>query len=77
MAPGQEDTGLGEFRTDAPTTDPLAVNLTKTVAVSLGWDAWIFDVETAFLSGKETDREIETKTHYIAQGRPLDRVAMN
>jgi hypothetical protein len=58
VAPGHEDPGLGEFRTDAPTTDPLAVNLTKTVAVSLGWDAWIFDVETAFLSGKETDREI-------------------
>ena len=58
VAPGHEDPGLGEFRTDAPTTDPLAVNLTKTVAVSLQWEVWIFDVETAFLSGKETDREI-------------------
>ena len=29
------------------------------------------------LSQRETDREIETKTHYIAQGRLLDRAAMN
>jgi hypothetical protein len=58
VAPGHEDPGLGEFRTDAPTTDPLAVNLTKTIAASLGWHAWVFDVETAFLSGKNTDREI-------------------
>ena len=57
VAPGHEDPGLGEFRTDAPTTDPLAVNLTKTIVISLGWKAWCFDVETAFLSGKATARE--------------------
>ena len=34
------------------------MNLTKTIAVSLGWKAWCFDVETAFLSGKATAREI-------------------
>ena len=51
VAPGHEDPGLGEFRTDA-------INLTKAVAASLGWHAWVFDVETAFLSRKETNREI-------------------
>ena len=58
VAPGHQDPGLGEFRTDAPTTDPLAVNLTKSIAASLDWHTWVFDVETAFLSGKNTDREI-------------------
>ena len=38
----------------------------------------IFAIYTEIcVSQRETDREIETKTHYIAQGRPLDRVAMN
>ena len=58
VAPGHEDPQLGQFRTDAPTTTPLANTLTKIVAASWKWKVWCFDVETAFLSGKATSREV-------------------
>jgi hypothetical protein len=36
----------------------VAVNLTATIAASLRWKAFLFDVSTAFLSGKPTAREV-------------------
>ena len=58
VAPGHMDPQLGELRTDSPTTQPLAVALTATVAALLGWSGFTFDVMTAFLSGKATEREV-------------------
>ncbi|CAE8672228.1 unnamed protein product [Polarella glacialis] len=48
VVPGHVDPEVGEFRTDAPTTHPVAVSLTATIAASLRWSAWTFDVQTAF-----------------------------
>lgn len=58
VVPGHLDPGLGLFRTDAPTTSQVATRLAKATAAARGWDAWSFDVTTAFLSGDNTDREI-------------------
>lgn len=58
VVPGHLDPGLGEFRTDSPTTTPTAVRMIKSICVTLRWTAWVFDVATAFLSGKETSRMV-------------------
>ena len=58
VIPGHLDPGLGEFRTDSPTTTPAAVRILKTLAVSRRWKVYVFDVSTAFLSGKATEREV-------------------
>jgi hypothetical protein len=58
VVPGHVDPELGDFRTDAPTTQPTAIALASTIAASMGWTAWVFDVAAAFLSGKETEREV-------------------
>ena len=51
--PGRRDPQLGLYRTDAPTTSPLAVMVVATLAASRVWYLIFFDVSTAFLSGKE------------------------
>ena len=56
VVPGHLDPGLGEFRSDSPTTTPTAIRLIKTLCVTFRWAAWIFDVATAFLSGQNTSR---------------------
>ena len=58
VIPGHADPGLGEYRTDAPTTNPVAVRLLKTLAVTRSWGVKVFDVSTAFLSGNPTSREV-------------------
>ena len=58
VIPGHADPHLGQFRTDAPTTNPVAVRLLKTLAVSKKWNIQVFDVTTAFLSGNPTSREV-------------------
>ena len=58
VVPGHRDPDLGEFRTDSPTTSTLAVQVTAAVAVSMDWEGETFDVSTAFLSGKETSRNV-------------------
>lgn len=56
VIPGHLDPELGGYRTDSPTTSPIAVRLLKSLIVSKQWEGWVFDVSTAFLSGKQTDR---------------------
>ena len=58
IVPGHLDPQLGEFRTDAPTTTPVAIRLLITTAVSLKWGGKVFDVRTAFLSGNAQEREL-------------------
>ena len=58
VVPGHKDPDLGEFRTDSPTTSTLAVQVAATIAASKDWEGETFDVSTAFLSGKETDRNV-------------------
>ena len=58
---GHTDPGLGSFRSDAPTTLWSAVQLTKIIASTHRWPAYIFDVSTAFLSGKEVERLLYMK----------------
>ena len=58
IIPGHLDPELGDYRTDSPTTMPVAVRLLKTLIVTRGWEAWVFDVSTAFLSGKHTQRVV-------------------
>ena len=61
VLPGHTDPGLGSFRSDAPTTLRSAVQLTKIIASTHRWLAYIFDVSTAFLSGKEVERLLYMK----------------
>ena len=58
VVPGHKDPELGEFRTDSPTTSTLAVQVAVRIAVSKSWPGETFDVSTAFLSGKETSRQV-------------------
>lgn len=56
VIPGHTDPGLGEFRSDSPTTTPTAIRMMKSLCVSRHWTSYVFDVATAFLSGKNTNR---------------------
>ena len=58
VVPGHADPHLGEYRTDAPTVNPVSVRLLKTLAATKNWVLKVFDVSTAFLSGNKTDREV-------------------
>ena len=58
VVPGHLDPGLGEYRSDSPTTSPTAVRMIKTICVTQRWKAYVFDVSTAFLSGKHTQRQV-------------------
>ena len=71
VVPGHLDPNLGTFRTDAPTTSLMATRLAKGVAAGRGWDAWSFDITTAFLSGDPTEREIYVRAP--AEGLPAAR----
>jgi hypothetical protein len=68
VIPGHKDPELGQFRTDSPTTSALAVQVAAVIAVSNGWFGETFDVSTAFLSGKETNREVYVRSP--AEGLP-------
>ena len=61
VVPGHLDPELGGYRSDGPTTSPIAVRLLKTLIVSKQWEAWVFDVSSAFLSGKQTERAVYVK----------------
>ena len=56
VIPGHMDPGLGEYRSDSPTTTPTAIRLMKSISVTCQWVCYAFDVATAFLSGKHTSR---------------------
>ena len=58
IIPGHLDPQLVSFRTDSPTTSPLAVNICAVVAVAKNWQGTTFDVSTAFLGGKETNWKV-------------------
>lgn len=61
VIPGHADPHLGDFRTDSPTTNPVAVRLLKILAMTRSWTVMIFDVSTAFLSGNPTSRLVYVK----------------
>ncbi|CAE7864387.1 TY1B-PL [Symbiodinium microadriaticum] len=58
VLPGHLDPDVGEIRTDSPTTQATAVRMTMILCVSKRWVCLLFDVSTAFLSGKEVGREL-------------------
>ncbi|CAE7228738.1 RE1, partial [Symbiodinium sp. CCMP2456] len=58
VIPGHVDPDLGALRTDSPTTTSTAVRLALTLCASRRWQAWLFDVSTAFLSGKQVGRDL-------------------
>ena len=58
VVPGHLDPGLGEYRSDSPTTSPTAIRMIKTICATHRWKAFVFDVSTAFLSGKNTQRQV-------------------
>ena len=58
IIPGHLDPEIGTYRTDSPTANAMTTRLVKAVCASRDWGAYAFDVSTAFLSGKETEREI-------------------
>ena len=58
VLPGHTDPDLGSVRTDSPTTQESAVRLTLCLAASRSWCVFLFDVSTAFLSGKAVGREL-------------------
>jgi len=55
---GHLDPQIGLYRTDAPTTSALAVYVAAAIAMAYGWIGEVFDVMTAFLTGKELTREV-------------------
>lgn len=61
VIPGHLDPELGGYRTDSPTTSPIAVRLAKSMCITKGWSAYVFDVSTAFLSGQKTQRTVFVK----------------
>ena len=58
IIPGHLDPEIGTYRTDSPTAATMTTRLVKILAASRGYQIYIFDVSTAFLSGKATEREI-------------------
>ena len=58
VLPGHLDPDMGTIRTDAPTTQMSAVRLAVAIGLMHGWDFLLFDVSTAFLSGKAVDRDL-------------------
>ena len=58
VLPGHRDPQIGWYRTDAPTTSPLAVYVAAVITLSMGWIGMLFDVSIAFLTGKKLDREV-------------------
>ena len=58
VLPGHLDPDIGSVRTDAPTTQMSAVRLAITLGLRMGWTFLLFDVSTAFLSGKAVDRDL-------------------
>ena len=58
VIPGHLGPHLGEYRSDAPTTAWVAVQMAKCIAANRSWSASSFDVSAAFLSGKEVRREV-------------------
>ena len=61
VLPGHLDPDMGNVRTDAPTTQMSAVRLAITLGMKFGWGFLLFDVSTAFLSGKTVDRDLYVK----------------
>ena len=61
VIPGHLDPHLGQYRSDAPTVMWVCVQLAKAVCAMKKWRALTFDVTTAFLSGKEVEREVMIK----------------
>ena len=58
IIPGHLDPEIGTYRTDSPTAATMTTRLIKLLAASRGYQIYSFDVSTAFLSGKATEREI-------------------
>ena len=58
VLPGDLDPDLGSVRTDAPTTQLTSVRLAMILSLSKAWECWLFDVSTAFLSGKNVSRDL-------------------
>eukprot|EP00971_Amphidinium_carterae_P327521 6458931-Amphidinium_carterae.3 len=58
VIPGHLDPALGESRSDAPTVAPEVICMMVSIAARRGWDIVTFDVTTAFLQGKPTERDI-------------------
>ena len=61
VLPGHLDPDGGLVRTDAPTTQMSAVRMAIVLGLSKGWKFLLFDVATAFLSGREVDRDLYVK----------------
>ncbi|OLQ12139.1 Transposon Ty1-DR1 Gag-Pol polyprotein [Symbiodinium microadriaticum] len=60
VLPGHVDPDVlgGELRTDSPTTTMTAVRMAMSVALQRRWRCLLFDVSTAFLSGKSVARDL-------------------
>ena len=60
VLPGHVDPDVlgGELRTDSPTTTMTAVRMAMSVALQRRWRCMLFDVSTAFLSGKSVARDL-------------------
>ena len=58
VLPGHLDPDCGSLRADAPTTQMTAVRMAMMIGLMKKWAFWLFDVSTAFLSGKEVKRDL-------------------
>ena len=58
MLPGHLAPDLGAIRTDAPTTNPTAARRAIVICILRGWHCLLFDVSTAFLTGKKLERKL-------------------
>ena len=58
VLPGHVDPDLGQVRTDAPTTQMTSVRFAMAICLLKKWQCKLFDVSTAFLSGKSISRDL-------------------
>ncbi|CAE7449079.1 TY1B-PR1 [Symbiodinium sp. CCMP2592] len=74
VLPGHMDPDVGEVRTDSPTTQATAVRMAMTLCVTRRWLCYLFDVSTAFLSGKEVGRELYVRPPRDLKGTGLSEL---
>ena len=72
LAKGRES---GEARTDSPTAGRVSLYTLLAMAAQFGWESNAFDVEAAFLTGKQMDREVYFRAPRRLPGVPPGSLA--
>ena len=74
VLPGHMDPDVSEVRTDSPTTQATAVRMAVALCVSPQWLCYLFDISTAFLSGKEVGSELYVRPPRDLKGTTFEEL---